>query len=90
MVFFKRNRFNELILLLGTIVFIERLLADLEMFSYVLTNNYAFISGSTLPFPQSRGVPTLAHVIGSILGFILGLWYLIGQEKQSELQTEII
>lgn len=64
-------------LVIGSLSFLERFIADFECFSYSLTQLYAFGSGDGIPFPQSKGNSNLAHVIGTIIGFILGLWYLV-------------
>jgi hypothetical protein len=72
---------NLITLLFVIVTFPERFIADLEMFSYSLTHLYAFGSGTGIEFPQSRGHPILAHVIGAIIGFILGLWYLVFSNK---------
>lgn len=68
-------------LVFGSLLFLERFVADFERFSYSLTQLYAFGRGDGIPFPQSRGNPNLAHVIGTIIGFILGLWYLVINNK---------
>ncbi|MFX0172706.1 MAG: hypothetical protein ACFE9L_12385 [Candidatus Hodarchaeota archaeon] len=68
---------NLAIIFFGTLIFLERFIADLEMFSYSLTYLYAFGGRTGIEFPQSRGNLILAHVIGTVIGYNLGLWHLV-------------
>jgi len=65
----------QIIALTGIIVLGVGLIVDLEMFYYVLTQNYASSNGEFLPIPSSGGHPLLAHTFGGIIGFILGIYY---------------
>jgi membrane associated rhomboid family serine protease len=78
------------IALLGVIILDFALKIDLEMFSYVLTHNYAGATGTFLPFPSSGGHPLLAHVFGGLIGFILGIYYVKRNKNENiNLGTDI-
>lgn len=80
---------NFVAIVLGLLMFYERLTADFLMFTYSLTIHYAFMGEVGIPFPTSRGHPLLAHVFGAFFGFLLGLMYLIFQKSKSQNITTI-